>query len=487
MFKVKNFLFFLLGFFIVFATGIANAAYPGVCHFVAYYSYQSADNEAFNHTSFQVDEAQGRVTAVTESGLTYGVYPYKVSVEIFYRDTPSGPFIRAGYASGSSRTSTGQGISLGSPQTYFAQLAALSASANCPAPCEAPNAKNNAGQCVPCPSGVFDVLTDQCIPQCNFANPYVPGEIYNPGDGQGTCIAPPCGSGQVADAEGRCQPNCPVGQKINITTGSCVLDCGFGNHEVEGQCVPDCEEGLYKDAETGQCLPNPECQEGEDLVDNICMPKCDNDETRDENGQCVGPELQCPQGQHKDEQGSCVPDPPVCPSGTTYDQVSKTCKSSPVLQETHTEVQQNADGTTTTSETTTTTTSNGHGGTSTSSSSTTTTTSSSGGSDTETTYTPPNVEKYTSPPHQLDWSGWNYQIRRISEQGPVKLLHDVKAIIDSFDVEPETPVFHPVVAGHEFVIDLSPFDGLAAVVRFLLSVGMTIGIFWFGFKLFGFI
>jgi len=355
-------------------------------------------------------------------------------------------------------------------------------------PCLPPNALAPSGACVPCPSGVFLVGSDQCIPSCNYSRPYVPGLIYNPTDGSGTCIAPECGSGQVANEEGRCVPNCPTGQKIDVNTGSCVPDCVYGTHvDGSGQCVNDCPDGFMKDAETGTCIPSHECEPGQEKVNGQCLNQCLPGETRDYHGACTSPETDCPFGQHKNEAGECVSSPVLCPGATSWDDATKTCKSDPVQQQTTKDVITAPDGTKTTTTDTTTTVSNGQGGTSTGSTHTVHTESPSGVSSTSTTYTPPAVQKYKSPEHKLDWQGWNSQLRRISEQGPVKLLHDVRDLVASFDVQPETPVFHPVVGGHQFTIDLSPFDGLAKVVRFFLASFMTIGVFWFGYKLFGFI
>lgn len=351
--------------------------------------------------------------------------------------------------------------------------------------CDPPNALNPSGQCVPCPSGQFSVPGGQCLPHCDFSHAYVPGEIYNPPTG--TCVQPACGAGQTADAEGRCQPNCPEGQKIDTVTGSCVLDCAFGYSLVNGQCVSDCPPGSMMDGETGSCITDHGCLSGEEIVLGTCRPECLDGETRDfKTGACLSPSPNCPFGQHKDESGKCVPSIVYCPTGTSWNESLHNCTVTPVQETKEKTITNNPDGTVTTINNTTTTIDNGVGGTSTSTvSSSTTVNSSTGEESTETTYTPPSIEKYESPEHQLNWTGWNSQIHRMSTEGPVKLLDHVKEIAQWFDVTPEAPKFTGSIGGKEFNVDLSAFDGIAQVCRFFFSCLMTVGVFWFGFRLFG--
>lgn len=457
-----NILYFILGFCIVFTSVLANAQY---------YRYTAtgaggACNAMISDVS--IDICTGASTTT--------------SIPINYGGGTQRNFLR--------ETISDTGAVIGTANSGYCATGSITFtdSAHCgPVACEPPKAINFSGQCVLCPSGTFVLGTDQCIPHCNYSHSYIPGEIYNPTDGQGTCVMPPCGTGQTTNEEGRCIPNCAEGQKLNVTTGACEMDCPYGTHEDNAQCVNDCPEGLVKDGETGDCIPEPICDEGTELYHGTCVLKCQTGQSRNEEGVCVEPTVECPFGQHKNEQGQCVASPVNCPQGTVWDAVAKACKTSPVTQQETGQTVTNSDGSTTTTTTITTTYSNGTGGSTSSSSTTTTTTTNNGGQDTETTFTPPNIPKYLSPEHKLNFDGVYSQARRMSEDGPIKLLHHVKEIVEWFDLEPETPVFNASVGGHSFNIDLSPFDGIAKICRFLLSCAMTIGVFWFGFRLFGII
>jgi len=361
-----------------------------------------------------------------------------------------------------------------------------------PPPCVSPNALNAAGICVLCPSGQFTVGQDYCIPSCDYSRPYEPGNLYQPGTG--TCVMPPCGTGQIADSDGRCVPNCPTGEKIDVATGACVADCIFGTtwDATLQTCKNDCPPGQMKDGETGSCITAYECLPGEEIVNGACAPKCLSGELRKTDGSCLAAATNCPFGQHE-EDGVCVATAVKCPDGNTWDPVTKTCKSAPV-QVTKTETKTTSPTgivTETITESTTITTGSSPtsaGSTVTGSVTGTTTTDPGTGTTTSNkTYTPASVQKYESPKHELNWDSWNSQVKRAATEGPVRLLTHVQEIVGWFDVEAEAPVFHPVVGGHEFTIDLSMFNGIAEACRFLFACGMTIGVFWFGYRLFGLI
>jgi len=354
-----------------------------------------------------------------------------------------------------------------------------------PPPCDPPNALNPLGECVPCPSGVF-LVTGYCVPSCDYSNAYVPGELYNPPGGTGTCVMPPCGPGQTTNSEGRCVPDCPEGKKIDATNGTCVLDCYYGTHEENGQCVNDCQPGFMVDAETGACVEERGCLSGEEMCHSLCMPSCLPGETRNQKDcTCTAPAPKCPFGQHE-ENGVCVASPVNCPPGSHFDQATHTCKADPLETETNETTTENPDGTITTVHNEYITMSDGNGGTiSGTVTRTTTSNPSTGGSSSSTSFTPPNIEKYESPEHTLDWSGWNSQAGRFANEGPLKVLKVIKGYIDALDVEPEAPSFDFVVWGHHFNVNLSAFDPLAQAVRFFLGVSLTIGFGWFIYRLFG--
>jgi len=476
---MKNFLLFLLGFVLVFSAGLAFAGYPGECKFVFYtnqggfsseYSFQSLDSV----TLYPTGGISGLIKTLKNPG---GYTNYGVQEGYF----ESGSWHMIGMAYNNQKVVGAPGgpvIGILNPDGISAVMPACP-----PPPCEPPNAINASGNCVPCPSGNF--AGDYCIPLCDYSHAYIPDMIYNP-EGATTCVQPPCGSGQIANAEGRCVPNCGEGEKLDTMTGACVPDCVFGTHAEGATCVPDCGPGYMKDGETGTCIPNHDCLSGEEIVNGECAPRCLPGEIRDGTGVCRSPAATCPFGQHKDENDQCVSTPVNCPPGTAFNETEHTCKAAPVQQDQNTTVVNNPNGGTTTTTNNTTTISNGSGGSMTAGSTTVTTTGAGGiGGTTNTTYTPPDLAKYESPPHSLNWEGWNSQVRRAAEEGPVKLLHKVKDIVAWFDVQPAAPVFQASVGGHSFNIDLSMFDGIAAVCRFVFSCLMTVGVFWFGFRLFG--
>jgi len=413
------------------------------------------------------------------------------------------------YPSTSYQSSTSfQGTSLPYDETRSltaAKLKTMYGNTCPPPPCDPPNALNPSGECVNCPSGVF-LVTGYCVPECDYSHPYIPGELYNPPEGTGTCVMPDCGTGQVQNAEGRCVPNCPVGQKIDTVTGICVADCPYGTHEVSGECINDCLPGFYKDAETGSCVEERGCLPGEEFIRGVCVNKCLPGETRNDDGGCDPAPVNCPFGQHE-ENGVCVATKVNCPPGMTFDSSLNTCTPDDIQEVAHREVVDNQDGTYTEIRTNTvtttdgTTTEQGASGGTISGTVTTTTTGTipaagpsgtgdgflPGQSTSTTSFSPPEIDKYESPEHILNWDGWNSQKKRFAEEGPLMILKKLQGLVKSFDVEPQTPEFTFIVGGHSFNVDLHAFDDLARATRFLLGCFMTIGAVTFGYRIFGLI
>jgi len=484
---VRNILYFLLGF--IFVTGLllrtAFAGYPGECTqiFSTKTFAETTSAYATQTTDSVTTDSVGQIYAVNTlkpAPVTYAKYTV---VNVYYE---GGAWNNAGSLLNVKFTGAPLGIELSAANWSAAGM--LAAKPACtPPPCDPPKALNGAGVCVTCPSGLFSVGDDVCIPQCDYSRAYIPGNLYNPPGGS-FCVQPPCGSGQIANDEGRCVPNCPENQKVDFASGSCVLDCIFGTHADGGVCVNDCPEGQMRDAETGSCINQYDCYSGEELCHSACVPKCLPGETRDpRNCQCMPSVGDCPFGQHM-EGGKCVATTVNCPPGTAFDASAHTCK--PVAA-TVTAVKSptvtDPDGTTHT--TTTNTVSTGGDSPTEGTTTTTTTTNTDGSVEESTSYTPSvgNPSKYESPPHTLDWSAWNSQVKRAAETGPVKLLQHVSEIVAWFDVVPEAPSFTGVIGGHSFNVNLSAFDGVAEVTRFFLSCLMTVGVFWFGYRLFGLI
>jgi len=188
--------------------------------------------------------------------------------------------------------------------------------------------------------------------------------------------------------------------------------------------------------------------------------------------------------------------------GTTFDESLHTCTQDEVEINEEKTVVDNQDGTYTETKTTTVTTTNGtvtvDGSSGGSVSGTVTTTTgpipatgtggngvTPGGTGTNTTFSPPNVAKYESPPHSINWEGWNSQKKRFAESGPLHVLEKVKTLFEGFDVEPVTPEWEFSVGGHSFNVNLHAFDELAGGVRFLLGCFMTIGAVAFAYRIFG--
>lgn len=506
---MRSLLYFLLGFFLVFALALSADAADGFRFFY------SADLTILG----QVYAAPGPPSFNSTTNQWDGPPPYALTPpDTGYKNAT----VAAAYCSGAgvwsnlsiypnSRYFGGvsfEGTMLPYDQTRSLTTAALHSKYGntCPPPpCDPPNALNPAGECVNCPSGVF-LVTGYCVPECDYSHPYIPGELYNPPEGTGTCVMPDCGTGQVQNTEGRCVSNCPEGQKIDTVTGTCVSDCPYGTHEVDGECINDCLPGFYKDAETGSCVEERGCLPGEEFIQGICVNKCLPGETRNADGGCDPAPVNCPFGQHE-ENGVCVASKVNCPPGMTFDSSLNTCTQDAIEVVAEREVVDNQDGTYTETRTTTVTTTNGttteqgaSGGTI-SGTVTTTTTGTipaagpsgtgdgflPGQSTTTTNFSPPEINKYESPEHILNWDGWNSQKKRFAEEGPLMILKKLQGLVESFDVEPQTPEFTFIVGGHSFNVDLHAFDELAQATRFLLGCFMTIGAVTFGYRIFGLI
>lgn len=90
------------------------------------------------------------------------------------------------------------------------------------------------------------------------------------------------------------------------TTSTCSGDFGMKdgvcvNLGTGVTCYPTVEDCTVK---TDDGDDDDACPEGKEQVGSKCLPKCDTDETRDAQGECVGPE--CEDGE-KLENGRCVP------------------------------------------------------------------------------------------------------------------------------------------------------------------------------------
>lgn len=476
---MKSFLYFLLGFVLVLSLGLAYAAEPDL----------QCEGGRTGEAWVCMEAARLKQMAPMINPTTNQFYADK------YVDCgAAGNCPEIGFAGGTAICTSSLGY-----QGYRVRVNPVKIydEGECSEPCNPPNALNAAGECVHCPSGMF-FFPDYCLPYCDYSNPYIPGDIVTPPGGNGTCVMPDCGTGQVADAEGRCRPNCSENQKVNTVTGECVADCPYGTHEVEGSCVNDCLTGYYKDAETGTCVQEQGCLPGEEFFNGTCMNKCLPGETRNNDGSCDPAPVNCPFGQHE-ENGVCVASPVNCPPGTSFDTTANTCTQDDVEVEEETAVVHNQNGTYTETKTTTTTTTDGSitttGG-SVSGTVTTITTgpipitgtgtgATPGTTTTSTNFTPPNIAKYESPPHSLDWTAWESQKKRFAEDGPLKILKKLQDLFNSFDVEPETPSFDFVVAGHTFNVNLHAFDEIASGCRFLMGCFMTIGAVSFGYRIYG--
>lgn len=479
---MKNFFYFLLGFVIVSAF-MLSSAFAGKHFFKSESSVTPQAGVWANSTGIEYNNDNGlwiyqnNPVLTTTAGYKYlsvavatcegaGLWS-SVSIYPSVRVIPSVTF---------------DGIQL--PTLSLASIQAAYPACPLP-PCDPPNAVNPLGQCVPCPSGVF-LVTGYCVPSCDYSNAYVPGELYNPPGGTGTCVMPPCGPGQTTNSEGRCIPNCEEGKKLDAVNGTCVLDCYYGTHEENGQCVNDCMPGFMVDAETGSCIEEHGCLSGEDMCHGLCMSQCLPGEARNpKDCTCIAPAPDCPFGQHE-ENGVCVATPVSCPPGSHFDQTTHTCKQDPLDQEEDKTIVTNPDGTITETITRTVTISNGSGGTITGTTTTVTNTNpGTGNSNSNTTVSPPSIDKYESPEHKLNWEGWNSQAKRFANEGPLKVLKVIQGYIQSLDVEPEAPSFDFIVWGHHFNVNLSAFDPLAQACRFFLGLSMTIGFGWFIYRLFG--
>ena len=87
----------------------------------------------------------------------------------------------------------------------------------------------------------------------------------------------------------------------------------------------------------------------------------------------------------------------------------------------------------------------------------------------------------------MNWDGWNSQKKRFAEEGPLMILKKLQGLVESFDVQPQTPEFTFIVGGQSFNVNLHAFDELAQATRFLLGCFMTIGAVTFGYRIFGLI
>lgn len=497
---MRNLLYFLLGFTvvgaIVFAANCSFASYPGECTATFQTSplAKTVDYDLKTIDSYSVSST-GSITPIAslkKRAVTYYAYDY---AQAYFENGIWKVASQVNLAQHSSAKLADIQVSSITP------LAMLSAAPSCPQACDPPNHINPLGECVNCPSGVF-LVTGYCVPNCDYSHPYIPGELYNPPEGTGTCVMPECGEGQKEDAEGRCVPDCGENQKIDTVTGTCVYDCPYGTHEVNGECINDCLPGFYKDAETGSCVEERGCLPDEDFVNGLCVRKCLPGETRGPDGSCAAAPVNCPFGQHE-ENGKCVASKVNCPPGTSFDSALNTCKEDAVQQTSTAEVVHNGDGTYTETRTNITTISSGEIADGVSTGGTVSGTvvtiitgtipaagtsgpgSTEGTTETAMEFSPPDVQQYERPPRSINWDSWNSQKRRFAEEGPLKILRKLQGLFESLDVQPVTPSFDFVVGGHTFNVNLHAFDELAEATRFLMGCFMTIGAVTFGYRIFG--
>lgn len=193
--------------------------------------------------------------------------------------------------------------------------------------CECPTFTQwNGEECVPCPSGHWDVLSGQCINLCPHGDygDNAPGEIVGSPSGYGVCVTPPCGPGEYADpVTGACKNNCSDPLNFNVVDGSCLPPCGSGMSRSAGQdCT--CNEGFTPDGQSETC--SEPCPPGtEKMNDGSCFdpdvicPKCQHEEMYEGTKICVDdvPPATCPEGQYVPPGDCiCVPDKvDHCPPG----------------------------------------------------------------------------------------------------------------------------------------------------------------------------
>jgi len=195
-------------------------------------------------------------------------------------------------------------------------------------PCEPPNAINPQGNCVNCPSAVFD-LAGNCMPYCGHATLEEVGAII-PNTGGGFCLVPPCTAGEINN-EGKCYPNCAnVGKTYNKETGLCESNCSPDTvySEAVDRCIPRCgvgEKWIEANAWTeAGCVPStaplPECKtingitgvrnfEGKCTYTPLTPLDC-ADGYEPVGLDCVQRPIDCGEGKHQ-EGDNCVDNPPI--------------------------------------------------------------------------------------------------------------------------------------------------------------------------------
>jgi len=193
-------------------------------------------------------------------------------------------------------------------------------------PCDPPNAINPQGNCVNCPTGIFD-LAGNCMPYCGHATLETVGSII-PNTGFGYCQVPPCTAGEI-NTDGKCYPNCAdQGKTYNKVTGLCESNCAPDTvyNETEDRCMPRCGQGeIWQEAnawtEAG-CIPSttplPECKTingvtGVRNAEGKCMytplTPLDCAEGYEPVGlDCVQRPIDCGEGKHQ-EGDKCIDNP----------------------------------------------------------------------------------------------------------------------------------------------------------------------------------
>jgi len=195
-------------------------------------------------------------------------------------------------------------------------------------PCNPPNYYNPLGNCVNCPSGVFD-LASNCMSLCAHATLENVGSII-PNTGSGFCLVPPCTADEI-NSEGKCYPNCAdQGKTYDKVTGLCKIECASGTvyDPILDRCTSQCPAGQrWQEANawtTAGCVadttPPPECKTingitGTRNAEGKCMYKplepLDCAEGYEPVGlDCVQRPIDCGVGKHQ-EGDSCVDNPPT--------------------------------------------------------------------------------------------------------------------------------------------------------------------------------
>lgn len=92
------------------------------------------------------------------------------------------------------------------------------------------------------------------------------------------------------------------------------------------------------------------------------------------------------------------------------------------------------------------------------------------------------TDSYNKPSKTINFQNFNNALNSFAQGGPVRLFSDMIHVVQSLVATPSAPIYRFLFAGNYFVLDLTPFEPVAAVSRFMLSLLALVALGFFLLK-----